>query len=129
MKSKLMHSLFWRIFLSLWLGSTVLMIGSSLLIAVIAEREVPVQVLDRVGTLLRGNAHTLLQFYERVDDREFAAAVGAVERDYGLVIYFIDDAGHELLGRSLPHALRRFERELAAEKKRSRSAVRCAADR
>jgi two-component system, OmpR family, sensor kinase len=114
MNNKRMRSLFWRIFLSLWLGSTILMVGSSVLIAMIAEREVPEQVLDRVGTLLRGNAHTLLQFHTRVDDREFAAAVAAVERDYDLAVYFIDDSGRELLGRPLPSALRRLERELKA---------------
>jgi two-component system OmpR family sensor kinase len=117
MNNKRMRSLFWRIFLSLWLGSTVLMVGSSLLIAMIAEREVPEQVLDRVGTLLRGNARSLLQLHTRVNNREFAAAVGAVERDYGLVVYFIDDSGSELLGRSIPFALRRIEHELITDKK------------
>jgi two-component system OmpR family sensor kinase len=110
MKAGRMRSLFWRIFLSLWLGSTVLMVGSSLLIAVIAEREVPEQVLERVGTLLRGSAHSLLQLHTRVDRRTFADAVATAERDYDVAIYFIDDAGRELLGRPLPAALRRFER-------------------
>jgi two-component system, OmpR family, sensor kinase len=116
-KSRRIHSLFWRMFLALWLGSTLMMIGSTLLIAMIAEREVPEQVLDRVGTLLRGNARSLLQLHARVDSREFAAAVGAVERDYGLVVYFIDDSGRELLGRSLPSPLRRIEHELLTKKK------------
>jgi two-component system, OmpR family, sensor kinase len=112
MKTKRMRSLFWRIFLSLWLGSTVLMVGSSLLIAVIAEREVPEQVLERVGTLLRGSAHSLLQLHTRVDDRAFADAVATVERDYEVAIYFVDDSGRELLGRPLPAGLRRFESEM-----------------
>ncbi len=116
-KSKRMHSLFWRIFLSLWLGSTLLMVGSSLLIAMIAEREVPEQVLERVGSLLRGNARALLQLHTRVDAREFAASVAMVERDYALAIYFVDGSGRELLDRPLPSALRRLERELVAENK------------
>lgn len=117
MKTKRMRSLFWRIFLSLWLGSTLLMVGTSLLIAMIAEREVPEQVLDRVGTLLRGNAYNLLQLYTRVDQHEFAEAVAAVESNYNLAIYFIDDNGRELLDRPLPAALRRFETEFRASQK------------
>ena len=117
MKTRRMRSLFWRIFLSLWLGSTVLMIGSSLLIAMIAEREVPEQVRVRVGALLRGNAHSLLQLYGRVEDREFAEAVARTERDYGLTLYFIDDAGRELLDRPLPALLQRLESESAAAAK------------
>lgn len=113
MRARPIRSLFWRIFLSLWLGSTLLMIGSSLLIAAIAEREVPEQVLDRVGTLLRGNARSLLLLYTRVDDREFAAAVDAFEQDYALRIYFLDERGRELLGRPLPAGLRAFEREFS----------------
>ena len=111
------RSLFWRIFLSLWLGSTVLMIGTSLLIAAIAEREVPEQVLDRVGTLLRGNAHNLLQLYTRVDDREFAEAVAAFEKDYALAVYFVDDRGRDLLDRPLPAALRDFDRAFPEQRK------------
>ena len=114
MNTKPMRSLFWRIFLSLWMGSTLLMIATSLLIAVIAEREVPQQVLDRVGTLLRGNAHTLLQLYTRIGHREFAQAVATVENDYDLAIYFIDNTGRELLDRPLPAALHRFESEFSA---------------
>ena len=117
MKTPRMRSLFWRIFLSLWLGSTLLMVGTSLSIAMIAEREVPEQVLDRVGTLLRGNAYNLLQLYTRVDQREFAEAVAAVEDNYDLAVYFIDDNGRELLGRPMPVALRRFETEFAAAEK------------
>jgi two-component system, OmpR family, sensor kinase len=114
MKTQRTRSLFWRIFLSLWLGSTILMVGSSLLIAMVAEREVPIQVLERVGTLLRGNAHSLLQLHTRIDARAFAAAVASAERDYDLAIYFIDDSGRELLGRPLPDGLRRFESEFAS---------------
>jgi two-component system sensor histidine kinase CpxA len=117
MRARPMRSLFWRIFLSLWLGSTLLMIGSSLLIAAIAEREVPEQVLDRVGTLLRGNARSLLQLYTRIDEREFAAAVAAFEQDYALSIYFLDERGRELLGRPLPAALRELEGEFSAQKR------------
>ncbi len=112
MKTRRLRSLFWRIFLSLWLGSTILMVGSSLLIAVIAEREVPVQVLERIGKLLRGNAHALLQLHGRVDRRAFAAAVTTAERDYDLAIYFIDDSGRELLDRPLPDGLRRLQTKM-----------------
>ncbi len=115
MTIKRTRSLFWRIFLSLWLGSTFLMIGSSLLIAAIAEREVPEQVRDHVGKLLRGNAYALLQLRGRVDDRAFAAAVAATRREYGLDLYFFDEAGHEVIGRALPDALRSARRELEAE--------------
>jgi two-component system OmpR family sensor kinase len=116
-RARPMRSLFWRIFLSLWLGSTVLMIGTSLLIAAIAEREVPEQVLDRVGTLLRGNAHNLLQLYTRVDDREFAEAVAAFEKEYALAVYFVDDSGRELLDRRLPAELRDFDRTFSRQGK------------
>lgn len=117
MKSKRMRSLFWRIFLSLWLGSTALMVGSSLLIAAIAQREVPLQMIERVGTTLRGNAHSLLQLQTHVDNRTFAEAVAVTERDYDLAIYFIDDSGRELLGRPLPAALHRFENEFETGEK------------
>lgn len=112
MKKLRLRSLFWRIFLSLWLGSTVLMVGTSLLIAVIAEREVPEQVRDQVGKLLRGNAHSLLQLYGRVDERTFAKMVAATRDDYGLELYFFDDAGREVLGRPLPDRLRSIAREM-----------------
>lgn len=114
MKTRRLRSLFWRIFLSLWLGSTVLMVGSSLLMAVIAEREVPDQVRGRVGTLLRGNAHHLLQLYTRVSGREFAEAVATSERDYDLAVYFVDDSGHDIVGRPLPASLRELQRTLSA---------------
>jgi signal transduction histidine kinase len=108
------RSLFWRIFLSLWLGSTVLMVGSSLLIAVIADREIPDQIRERVGDLLRGNAQSLLRLYGRVSEREFAEAVAAVEHESGLAVYFVDANGRDLLGREIPAGLRDFERRLAA---------------
>jgi hypothetical protein len=114
MKTRRLRSLFWRIFLSLWLGSTVLMVGSSLLMAVIAEREVPDQVRGRVGTLLRGNAHHLLQLYTRVSSREFAEAVATSERDYDLAVYFVDESGRDILGRPLPASLQELQRTLSA---------------
>ncbi|MGN6153230.1 MAG: ATP-binding protein [Lysobacteraceae bacterium] len=101
-----MRSLFWRIFFSLWLGSTLLLVGTSLLIAVIAEKEVPRQAKERVRELLRSNARALLELHGRIDERRFAATVVAAERDYGLEVFFIDDAGRELLGRPLPAGLR-----------------------
>jgi two-component system, OmpR family, sensor kinase len=112
MKTRRLRSLFWRIFLALWVGSTVLMIGSSLLIALIAEREVPKQVRDQIGKLLRGNAHSLLQLYGRVDERTFAEMVATTRDDYGLDLYFFDDAGREVLGRPLPDRLRSIAREM-----------------
>lgn len=115
MKTRRLRSLFWRIFLALWVGSTVLMIGSSLLIALIAEREVPEQVRDQIGKLLRGNAHSLLQLYGRVDERTFADMVAATRDDYGLDLYFFDDSGREVLGRPLPGGLRSIAREMDGE--------------
>jgi two-component system, OmpR family, sensor kinase len=112
MKKIRLRSLFWRIFLSLWLGSTVLMVGTSLLIAVIAEREVPDQIRAHIGKLFRGNANALLQLHGRVDDRTFADAVASTRDDYGLDLYFFDDKGRELLDRPLPAPLRDLAREL-----------------
>lgn len=112
MKNLRLRSLFWRIFLSLWLGSTVLMVGTSLLIAVIAEREVPDQIRAHIGKLFRGTANALLQLHGRVDDRTFAAAVASTRDDYGLDLYFFDDTGRELLDRPLPAPLRDLAREL-----------------
>ena len=115
MKTRRLRSLFWRIFLSLWVGSTVLMIGSSLLIAVIAEREVPDQVREHIGKLLRGNAHALLQLYDRDDPRAFADAVAATRDDYGLDLYFLDDTGREVLGRTLPVRLRTVAHDMSGK--------------
>lgn len=112
MKKFRLRSLFWRIFLSLWLGSTVLMVGTSLLIAVIAEREVPDQIRAHIGKLFRGTANALLQLHGRVDDRTFAAAVASTRDDYGLDLYFFDDTGREMLDRPLPAPLRDLAREL-----------------
>lgn len=107
-----LRSLFWRIFLSLWLGSTVLMVGTSLLIAVIAEREVPDQIRAHIGKLFRGTANALLQLHGRVDDRTFADAVASTRDDYGLDLYFFDDTGREVLDRPLPAPLRDLALEL-----------------
>jgi len=107
-----LRSLFWRIFLSLWLGSTVLMVGTSLLIAVIAEREVPDQIRAHIGKLFRGTANALLQLHGRVDDRTFAAAVASTRDDYGLDLYFFDDTGREVLDRPLPAPLHDLALEL-----------------
>lgn len=112
MKKFRLRSLFWRIFLSLWLGSTVLMIGTSLLIAVIAEREVPDQIRAHIGKLFRGTANVLLQLHGRVDDRTFADAVASTRDDYGLDLYFFDDTGREVLDRPLPAPLRDLALEL-----------------
>lgn len=119
MMIKPMRSLFWRIFLALWLGSAVLMIGSSLLVAMIAGREVPQQVRERVGALLRGNALSLLRLHGRIEEREFAAAVLANERDHGIAVYFVDERGQELLGRPIPQHLIAVKRRLAAGSDRS----------
>ena len=111
MKPKPMRSLFWRIFFSLWVGSTLLLVGTSLLIAVIAEKEVPRQAKQRVRELLRSNAHALLDLHGRVEDRRFAESVARAEHQYGVAVYFVGDDGRELLGRTLPRALA----ELAAD--------------
>lgn len=115
MKTIRLRSLFWRIFLSLWLGSTVLMVGTSLLIAAIAEREVPAQIRAHIGKLFRGNANALLQLHGRVDDRAFADAVASTRDDYGLDLYFFDDTGREILDRPLPVPLRNLARELGGK--------------
>jgi two-component system, OmpR family, sensor kinase len=105
-------SMFWRIFLALWLGSTVLMIGSTLLIAMIAEREVPQQVRQRVTGLLESSARSLMLLHGRIGDDEFRVAVETLQRDYGLSLFLIGEDGREALGRPLPARLRALDARL-----------------
>jgi two-component system OmpR family sensor kinase len=109
---KLSLSMSWRIFLGLWLGSTLLMIGSSLLIAVIAQREVPIQVRERVQMLLQSSARSALMLHGRVDPDEFAASVRTLESDYGVRLYFVGEDGRELLGRMLPERMKTVDESL-----------------
>lgn len=98
--------MFWRIFLVLWLGSTALMIGSAVLVALVAERELPEQVRERLSSILRSSARSMLLMHERVPEAEFAAAIRALEREDGIDLYLIDADGRDALGRPVPERLR-----------------------
>lgn len=107
-------SMFWRQFLALWLGSALLMIGSSLLIAIVADREMPRQVQTRVQTLLGGSARSLALLHGRMPEEDFRATLESIERRYDFRLFLLDASGRDVIGRPVPERVRRVGAQLRA---------------
>lgn len=100
-----MGPLFWRIFLGLWLGSAALMVGTSALIALSAEKTLPDVIRERVEKLLHATAHSTLALRDHIPPDRFAARLESLQREDGVALYVIDESGRELLDRPLPPGL------------------------
>lgn len=104
-----MGKLFWRIFLGLWFGSALLMVGTAFLFAITIERRIPEDFagsLERFGTAA---ARAVLAAHESGSRRDTSELLTDLERFHGLRMYFIDKDGKDILGRqvpSIPPALR-----------------------
>jgi signal transduction histidine kinase len=96
-----MGKLFWRIFLGLWLGSAALMVGTSAMIALSAEKTRPPMMRDQFGPLVRAAARSVL---DAVDKHDATKRLQTLERD-GVALYIFDRDGREFLGRPLPPEL------------------------
>jgi signal transduction histidine kinase len=97
-----MSRLFWRMFAGLWLGSAVMMIGATLSITLLTQRDVPDPVRTTIGPMLRATARSTLALYQRLDTTHFAEHVETLRRDDRLTLYMLDARGREVLGRTLP---------------------------
>ncbi len=94
--------LFWRMFFGLWLGSTVLMIGSAVFIALVTQREVPELVRKRVEQMLRTSAESAILLHDRMNADQFSTYLLSMQHKSGMMLYLLDERGRELLDRRLP---------------------------
>jgi signal transduction histidine kinase len=99
-----MGRLFWRMFLGLWFGSTLLMVGTSLLIVSTVERSMPPVARTSIERFVSATVRSVLSLYEKGGPAAAAEVLGDVERKHSVRIYFLDGAGREILGRKFPAA-------------------------
>lgn len=95
-----MGRLFWRIFLGLWFGSAVLMVGTAFLFAVTIERRMPEGVRQSLQPFAIAAAHAVLVVHESGSARDTSDLLANLERSQGLRMYFYDRRGEEILGRN-----------------------------
>lgn len=100
-----MGKLFWRIFLGLWFGSAVLMVGTAFLFAVTIERRMPEGVRKSLEPFAIAAARAVLVVHESGSAKETSDLLANLERSQGLRMYFLDRRGEEILGRTVPAAL------------------------
>lgn len=98
------RSMFWRIFLVLWLVSTALVIGSAVALALVAEREIPKQMRAGLVSTLRGAARPVLLLRDRLPPDEFRETLRALREESDIDLYLVDADGREALGREIPGA-------------------------
>lgn len=97
-----MGRLFWRIFLGLWFGSALLMLGTAFLFAITIERRFPENVKDSLERFAAAAAKAVLVAHESGSAQDTAELLASLERFHGLRIYFVDPRGKEILGRAVP---------------------------
>ena len=110
-----MGKLFWKIFLGLWFGSALLMVGTAFLFAITIERRIPEDIADSLERFGTASARAVLAAHESGSRRDTSELLTDLERFHGLRMYFIDKDGKDILGRqvpSIPPALRN-SREIA----------------
>ena len=97
-----MGRLFWRMFLGLWFGSTLLMVGTSLLIVTTVERKMPPTVRASIESFVSATVLSVLALYEEGSPAVAAEVLGDVERRHSMRIFFLNGAGREIFGREIP---------------------------
>lgn len=97
-----MGKLFWRIFLGLWFGSALLMVGTAFLFAITIERRLPENIADSLERFGTAAARAVLAAHESGSRRETFELLADMERFHGLRMYFIGEDGKDILGRQLP---------------------------
>lgn len=97
-----MGKLFWRVFFGLWIGSALLMVGTSVLIAITVERRMPESMREGIGRFATVAARSVLTVYETGSAEDTSELLNSFERIHGLRMYFIDENGKGILGRKLP---------------------------
>jgi len=106
-----MTSLYWRIFLSFWLALALILVGTVFLV-VNSEQ----QRRFSQSWILRGELYAeATQAFESGGPDALRAWLTGIKRpDLSSLIYILDGSGSEMLGRSVPDALRDTPEQLAA---------------
>lgn len=97
-----MGKLFWRMFLGLWMGSALLMVGTSILIATTVERRLPEGARGNIDRFATAAARSALAVFETGSAEDASGLLDNLERIHGLRMHFIDERGKEVLNRKLP---------------------------
>lgn len=97
-----MGKLFWRMFFGLWMGSALLMVGTSILIATTVERRLPEGARENIERFATAAAHSALVVHEAGSAEDTSELLDNLERIRGLRMYFTDERGKEILNRKLP---------------------------
>lgn len=95
-----MGRLFWRLFLGLWLSLVLLLVTCLLLIAFTAERRLSAADHPADAVLLAAG-RAMLAAYEASPETG-RRLIASIEREQSVHIYFLDDDGRDILGRTPP---------------------------
>lgn len=93
-----MGPLFWRLFIALWAGSALLMVGTAATVALRAEAGRPDGTRDHFLPMVRATATGALH----ADGDAGLALLRELETANGTAIYLVDAAGRERFGRAVP---------------------------
>src|SRR5882762_2864455 len=106
-----MTSLYWRIFLSFWLALALILVGT---VSVVVNGEQ--QRRFSQAWILRGELYAqATQAFESGGPEALRTWLKEIKRpDLSSLIYVLDSSGTEILGRSVPDALRDSPERLAA---------------
>jgi two-component system, OmpR family, sensor histidine kinase CpxA len=94
--------LFWRIFLGLWLSSTLLLVVPAWLFSQIAQRTLPPNIQSRIESMILTNARSALLEYKVVGQAQFERALANYDERIDTKIYIFTDAGKSLLTSTNP---------------------------
>lgn len=97
-----MGKLFWKMFLGLWAGSALLMVGTALLLAMTIEQRIAKDVEDSLERYAGGATRGVLAVHEAGSKQATEALLTELENSHGLRIYLVDAQARDILGRTVP---------------------------
>jgi signal transduction histidine kinase len=110
--NKFKGKLFWKIFLGLWLSSTLLLIVPAWIFSQIALRTLPGNIQSRVESIILTTAQSGLLEYRVKGPEEFERTLKNVNAQLDIDIYIFSDAGKPLTGKEAPNSTRPYLNEL-----------------
>jgi len=88
--------LFWRIFLGLWLSSTLLLVVPALLFSQIAQRELPPNIQSRIESIILANARSAILEYRVAGQAQFKRTLDNYNAQLDTRLYIFSSSGKSL---------------------------------
>ncbi|HOZ05303.1 MAG TPA: HAMP domain-containing sensor histidine kinase [Arenimonas sp.] len=88
--------LFWRIFLGLWLSSTLLLVVPALLFSQIAQRELPPNIQSRIESIILANARSAILEYRVAGQAQFKRTLDNYNAQLDTRLYIFSSSGKTL---------------------------------